>query len=85
MAPGTIAPEAPLFMGFSRQENWSGVPFPFPGDNVELIILNSFLINIQSPGPLSSLPMCSSDKKLLPILSPEILHNYIFTAITAIL
>ena len=52
---------------------------------MDLIILNSFLINTQSPGPLSSLPMCSSDKKLLPILSPEILHNYTFTEITAVL
>ena len=24
--------QAPLFMGFSRQEYWSGLPCPFPGD-----------------------------------------------------
>ena len=30
--PWTIAPQAPLFMEFSRQEYWSGLPFPFPGD-----------------------------------------------------
>ena len=23
----TVAPQAPLFMGFSRQEYWSGLPF----------------------------------------------------------
>ena len=28
----TIAHQAPLSMGFSRQEYWSGVSFPFPGD-----------------------------------------------------
>ena len=28
--PGTIACQAPLSMGFSRQENWSGLPFPPP-------------------------------------------------------
>ena len=28
----TIAHEAPLFMGFSWQEYWSGLPFPSPGD-----------------------------------------------------
>ena len=28
----TVAHQAPLFMGFSRQENWSGLPFPSPGD-----------------------------------------------------
>ena len=28
----TIARQAPLSMGFSRQENWSGFPCPPPGD-----------------------------------------------------
>ena len=28
----TIAHQAPLPMGFSRQEYWSGLPFPPPGD-----------------------------------------------------
>ena len=30
--PWTIAGQAPLPMGFSRQEYWSGLPFPSPGD-----------------------------------------------------
>ena len=30
--PWTIAYQAPLSMGFSRQEYWSGSPFPSPGD-----------------------------------------------------
>ena len=30
---GTIARQAPLSMGFSRQEYWSGLPFPSPGDH----------------------------------------------------
>ena len=30
--PWTIAHQAPLSMGFSRQEYWSGLPFPYPGD-----------------------------------------------------
>ena len=30
--PQTIAHQAPLSMGFSRQEYWSGVSFPPPGD-----------------------------------------------------
>ena len=29
---GTIARQAPLSMGFSRQEYWSGLPCPPPGD-----------------------------------------------------
>ena len=28
----TIAHQAPLSMGFSRQEYWSGLPRPSPGD-----------------------------------------------------
>ena len=28
----TISLQAPLSMGFSGQEYWSGLPFPFPGD-----------------------------------------------------
>ena len=27
-----IVHQAPLSMGFSRQEYWSGLPFPAPGD-----------------------------------------------------
>ena len=27
-----IAGQAPLSIGFSRQEYWSGLPFPSPGD-----------------------------------------------------
>ena len=30
--PWTVASQAPLFMGFSRQEYWSRLPFPSPGD-----------------------------------------------------
>ena len=30
--PWPTAHQAPLFMGFSRQEYWSGLLFPLPGD-----------------------------------------------------
>ena len=30
--PWTVAHRAPLSMGFSRQEYWSGLPYPSPGD-----------------------------------------------------
>ena len=30
--PRTVAHQAPLSMGFSRPEYWSGLPFPTPGD-----------------------------------------------------
>ena len=30
--PWTVAYQAPLSVGFSRQEYWSGLPLPSPGD-----------------------------------------------------
>ena len=32
VTPWTVAYEAPLSMGFSRQAYWNGLPFPSPGD-----------------------------------------------------
>ena len=36
MTPSTVASQAPLSMGFPRQEYWSGLPFPSPGDLPDL-------------------------------------------------
>ena len=30
--PRSVAHQAPLSMGFSRQESWNRLPFPSPGD-----------------------------------------------------
>ena len=43
----TVAYQAPPSMGFFRQEYWSGLPFPFPGD------LPNTGIKAGSPAPLS--------------------------------
>ena len=32
--PWTVARQAPLSMGFHRQEYWSGLPFPAPGNGL---------------------------------------------------
>ena len=32
VTPRTVTHQAPLSMEFSRQEYWSGLPFPPPGD-----------------------------------------------------
>ena len=32
VTPWTVAHQAPLSMGFSKQEYWSGLPFPSAGD-----------------------------------------------------
>ena len=34
--PWSVARQAPLPMGFSRQDYWSGLPFPLPGDLPDL-------------------------------------------------
>ena len=41
--PWTIACQVPLSMGFSRQEYWSGLSFPSPGDLAHPGIEPSFL------------------------------------------
>ena len=43
--PWTVALQAPLSKGFSRQEHWSGLPSPPPGDlpdpGIEPVVLMS--------------------------------------------
>ena len=36
VTPWTVAHQPPLFIEFSRQEYWSGLPFPSPGDLPDL-------------------------------------------------
>ena len=59
MTPCTGAHEAPLFMEFSRQEYWSGLLFPVPGDlpdpgieSVSSAMAHGFFTT-ESPGNLS--------------------------------
>ena len=73
--PWTAACQAPLFMGFSRQEYWSELPFPSPGDlpNPEIEPTSptqvSRFFTTESPGKpqqakqLNSNQMCHSTKK----------------------
>ena len=43
--PWTIACQVPLSMGFPRQEYWSGLPFPTPGDLPDPGIKPMFLMS----------------------------------------
>ena len=36
---GTVAGQAPLSRGFSRQEYWSGLPFPSPGGYIAKFLI----------------------------------------------
>ena len=48
----TVACQAPLFMGFSRQRYWSGLPFPPPGYLacvLQDLIKNYLAYNLSSP------------------------------------
>ena len=38
MTPWTVTRQASLSMGFPRQEYWSGLLFPFPGDHLDPVI-----------------------------------------------
>ena len=57
--PWTGAPQAPLSMGFSRQEYWSALPFPAPGDLLGPRI-----------DPSSSLASPCPDKRILSTTEP---------------
>ena len=45
VTPWTVAHQAPLSMGFSRQEYWSGLPCPSPGDLSDPGIKPAFLMS----------------------------------------
>ena len=48
--PVTVARQAPLSMGFSRQEHWSGLPSPPPGDLPDPGIEPGILFTTEPPG-----------------------------------
>ena len=53
--PWTVPRQAPLSMGFPRQEYWSGLPFPSPGDPPHPGIKTRFP-TLQADSLLSELP-----------------------------
>ena len=65
--PCTVARQAPLSMGLSRQEYWSGLPFPPPGD-------------LPNPGIKLNSPILQADSLPLSHLrSPKVeVHSFFF-------
>ena len=68
--PWTVAYQAPLSMGFSRQEYWSGLPLPSPGGlpdpGIETgsPVFQAGTLPSESPG-LSQGPIYKSQKQKL--------------------
>ena len=70
VAPWTVARQAPLSMGFSRKEYWSGLPLPSPGDlpnpGIEpgspAVQADSLPLGLIVQGTLKSLLQCHSLK-----------------------
>ena len=63
MIPRTVTHHDPLFMGFPRQEYWSELPFPSPGD-------------LPNPGIKPATPACQVDSLPLSHLeSPNLLRK----------
>ena len=48
--PWIVANQAPLSVGFPRQEHWSGLPFPPPGDLPSLGIKPTSLTSLAFAG-----------------------------------
>ena len=65
MAPSTIACQAPLSTGFPRQEYWSELPFPSPGD-------------LSNPGIKLESPTLQVDSLLLSNQGSQTSSTYLF-------
>ena len=68
----TVAREAPLSMGFSRQECWSGLPFPSPG--IFPTQGSTPISYISCPGRLGSSPLVPPGK-----IPPLLAHSSLFS------
>ena len=70
--PWTVARQAPLSMGFSRQEYWSGLPIPSPGD-------------LPNPGIKPRFPALQADDLLTELLGKPLYYIYLVPYILYIL
>ena len=70
VTPWTVVHQAPLSMGFPRQEYWSGLPFPSPGD------LPDPGIEPASPALAGRFSTAEPPGKPSQLCSPLIFHQY---------
>ena len=69
VTPKTVAHQAPLSMGFSRREYWSGLPCPPPGDLPDSGIKLASLVS-----PAGSLPLAPAGKPKPNNITPKPLN-----------
>ena len=73
--PWTVAHQAPPSMGFSRQEYWSGLPFPSPGDLPDPAIEpRSPALQFSSVQSLSRVRLCDPMNRSTPGL---LVHHHL--------
>ena len=75
--PWTVAHQAPLSMGFSRQENWSRLPFPSPMHACRLSCFSRVRLCVTPWAAPHQAPLSSGFSRQeywsgLPFLSPSI-------------
>ena len=78
----TIARQAPLSLGFSRQEYWNGLPFPLPGGlpdaGIELTSCTAGRFSTAKPGNLCMYVCVCVCIHTFPIPPPALKRKYIF-------
>ena len=85
--PWTVAHQAPPSMGFSRQEYWSGLPFPSPGifptqgSNLGLPHCKQTLYHLSHQGSLKCSLSVSNFLEEISSLSHSIVFLYFFAVI----
>ena len=71
VTPWTVAHQAPPSMGFSRQEYWSGLPFPSPGD------LPDPEIELVSPALAGGLFYHEAKREAILLSTPISIHSHL--------
>ena len=72
----TVASQAPLYMGFSQQGHWSGLPFPSPGDLPNPGIELAALMSLALAGGFFTTRAAWEAPLPLIVLSKDILSTY---------
>ena len=78
MTPWTVVHQAPLSMGFPRQEYWSGLPFPSP--IISLSIKYSYIINPVCP----KFPLLKKKKKTKILLQGPTQEHTLYLVVTCL-